>query len=112
MVITFKSKSAQIDFMKKIFELGNISLNELLGIDQSHDVIMLRFNNRLTPSNHEIQKKLRDLLKNKKIHQIKYRNCFFNIRKEPQSALLPITSMDMLRSLFEPEMVIAERTSY
>jgi hypothetical protein len=109
MIITFKSKSAQINFMKKKFEFGNIALNDLMVNEQSDDVIMLRFNSRLTQLNHDIRKKLWQLLKDEKIAQIKYRNCFFNIRKETNSALLPITSLEMLHNLFEPEIVPAEQ---
>jgi hypothetical protein len=112
MIITFKSKSAQIQFMKKKFAFGNISLNELMNNDQNHDVTILRFNNRLTPLNHDILKKLRDLKKDGKIAQIKYRNCFFNIRKEDNSALLPITSLELLQNLFEPEIAEPEQTTY
>jgi hypothetical protein len=112
MIITFKSKSAQIQFMKKKFEFGNIAFNELMGNEQSDDVILLRFNSRLTQLNHDIRKKLWPLLKDKKIAQIKYRNCFFNICKESHSALLPITSLEMLQNLFEPEIAVPEQTTY
>jgi hypothetical protein len=103
MIITFKSKTAQIQFMKKKIEFGNLVLNELLDHDAKEDFILLRINNRLSQLNLDILKKLRDLLKSGEIAHFRYRNWLFYIRKEAHSALIPITSLEMLDKLFEVE---------
>jgi hypothetical protein len=69
----------------------------------------LRISDRLTTENQTIQRELRILHRENKIVSIKFRNCFFNIKRNENSAYMTITSIQNLRNEF---ILVMEQTSY
>jgi hypothetical protein len=109
MLLSFLNKSAQIDFMVKKIAAGPILLNEIMS-PQGHANYgnnQLYFNNRLSQVNQEIQKKIRQLKKEKKITESKYKNCQFHIKPNPGDDFLPVPTLGFLHEIFD-----LNKTSY
>jgi hypothetical protein len=109
LIITFKDKSGQLKFREQKQNLGSLMLKQLVQQKvPENENVAIRFYNRLTPVNQRIQRELRLLLNNGNITQIKYKNCFFQFKKDQCSAFIPATSMEFLHEYFE----LPEVTSY
>lgn len=97
LIIQFHSKSDQLFFREKKKEIGLISVNQLTEnqVSENKNKNLLCIN-RLSSTNQEIIKRLRDMLKDEKIIAIKYRNCFFYIQQTEKAAFIPVPSLEFL----------------
>lgn len=102
MSLVFASKSAQIKFMKSKIANGPVYLSELCRENiKDSDKIVIFFNNRLSPENRDIHKKIRQLLKDKKIFKSRFRNSQFEIQLNSFSQFQAVPSIDFLQSLVQ-----------
>jgi hypothetical protein len=111
MLISFVDKSAQISFMVKKIAGGPILLKEVLPA-QNPDLAIagnsqLYFNNRMSAANQDIQRKIRQLKKDKKIVASKFKNCQFLIKLKDGDEFLPVPTLKFLDEIFD-----ANKTSY
>lgn len=101
LIIRFQSKTEQIQFKEKKKSKPAITINQI----QTENPVPVAVNKglfcaaRLTPVNQEISKKLRDLLENDKIKDIKYKNCFFQVKQFENSAYIPVPTLQFLEEL-------------
>jgi hypothetical protein len=102
MILTFCSKSAQIFFRQQKLKKGPIMLNQLIQNPVANNVDRsIPCSNRLTHENLQIQRSIRQLKANNKIHSVRYRDCFFQIKRDDKSAFIPVSTCDFLHELFE-----------
>jgi hypothetical protein len=107
--ISFKTKTDQIMFKEKQKSQGPILLNQVIQNKVAENCnSIIRCSSRLTHTNLQIQREIRRWFNENKIAAIKYRNCFFQIKKDPRSAFLPIPSMEVLANIMETN----EQTTY
>lgn len=96
LVIEFCSKSDQIKFISRKKAKGPIMLKQLFhnGGDQKLKIFGI-----LTEENVKIQKKVRSLLEDDLITEIKFKNCTFIIKITPTSLPLAVSTSDQAEAL-------------
>lgn len=100
MTLTFTDKSAQIKFMKAKIANGPVYLSELSQeANPANENIVIFFNNRLSKTNQDINKKIRDLIKDKKIIKSRFRNCQFEVQLDDSSEFVSVPSLEFLGNL-------------
>lgn len=102
-VLTFVDKKSQILFkqtckQKGPFILGTIQTSNTPTQTSSRD-IPLRINNRITKTNQEIIRELRELLEKKQITAIRFRNSCFQYKKNENSAFTSACTLDHINQL-------------
>lgn len=98
-VIKFADRNVQINFIGNIIENGAPTANQLLNLQSSSDDKLIKCFNRLTKLNQEINRELRRLKRNKKIHLIRYRNYCFEYQENKNSTFISVRTEDQLKTV-------------
>lgn len=102
MILTFKTKTSQLNFRTKRLSMGAPTLREL-----SNDPVTdaenkpVRISNRLSPENQKIQRQIRQLMEGNKVHSVRFRNCIFELKKDDKTEFIPTPTLQFLNDLMD-----------
>lgn len=96
MIVNFWDHEDKMDLISKIISNGPPTQNQLLINSNATTDDIVRCYGRLTKENVGINRKLRQLKREKKIFAVKYRNSCFNYQEKSDSPLIPVSCIDQI----------------
>lgn len=100
MNIEFCLKEDQINFLKAVRQVGQMTLKSVIpnisSTSSQNDSRKLKISRRLTIENRQVINRLRALLDENKIAKVRFRNCFYEIKPLQQENFVKIPSTEHL----------------